>query len=476
MMLRLALSLLTPWLTCFLFLCFLWPCKSAARSHLLIKGFLAVGLGFGLTSVCFFLWLLAFGFSGNNYLIAETLLALCSAAILFYLVRTRDSAGRPEFYSASIPNSRIRLLIAAAFCVALVYVLIALSLFLLREPNGQYDAVAIWNLHARFIFRSGKQWTEAFSAALGASHPDYPLLLPLSVARCWEYMGYESKIVPPLVAMLFALATIGLLVSAVRTLRTSTQAFLAGLVLLAPFLFITTAVSEGADTPLGFFLLAMLVLFCLQDRAPAGNYNCLLVAGMMTGFAAWTKNEGWIFLISTVVAHFVVIVRLEGLRVCLRQMLFFAIGSMPVLLIVVYFKMQLAPPNDLIAGQGLMSTASKLADFSRYILILQAFADQVADFGGWRANPVYLLAVYPLFLGIRVEEKDKPGVATSIIALCLILTGYFFIYATTPNDLSWHLRTSLDRLLVQLWPGFVLVYFLTVRAPEQALQQAQQTE
>jgi hypothetical protein len=469
MTLRLALALVIPLVTGFLFLCFLWPGKSASRAQLLLKVFLAGGLGLGISSVGFFLWLAAFRSAGNGYVIAEASLALCLCALLSYRIKTRNSAVRPELHSAPMVASRIRLFVGAAFCLALACSLITLSLLLLREPNGQYDAVAIWNLRARFIFRGGEQWTDAFSTALMATHPDYPLLLPLSVVRCWKYAGYEAAIVPPLIAMFFAVATIGLLVSAIATLRTVTQGFLAGLVLLAPFLFITTGVSENADTPLGFFLLAILVLLCLQDRMPDGKYKFLLVAGMMTGFAAWTKNEGWLFLAAVVIARFIVTVR--GLRACLRQLLTFAIGLAPILLVVIYFKMRFAPSNDLVAAQGFRSTADKLLDSSRYLLILKAFADQVADFGGWYANPTYLLIFYPLCLGVRVEEEDRPGIATSIITLGLILTGYFFVYVTTPHDLSWHLRTSLDRLLIQLWPSFVFVYFLIVRALEQALHQ-----
>jgi hypothetical protein len=39
---------------------------------------------------------------------------------------------------------------------------------------------------------------------------------------------------------------------------------------------------------------------------------------------------------------------------------------------------------------------------------------------------------------------------------------------TTPQDLAWQLRTSLDRLLLQLWPSAVFLYLLVVRTPEQA--------
>jgi hypothetical protein len=54
-------------------------------------------------------------------------------------------------------------------------------------------------------------------------------------------------------------------------------------------------------------------------------------------------------------------------------------------------------------------------------------------------------------------------------ALGLTLAGYAFVYLTTPQDLAWHLRTSLHRLLLQLWPSALFVFFLLVKTPEQAL-------
>jgi len=44
--------------------------------------------------------------------------------------------------------------------------------------------------------------------------------------------------------------------------------------------------------------------------------------------------------------------------------------------------------------------------------------------------------------------------------------GYFMIYLTTPLDLTYHLGSSLYRLLLQVWPIGLLIFFAGVRAPE----------
>jgi hypothetical protein len=286
------------------------------------------------------------------------------------------------------------------------------------------------------------------------------------VARLWAYAG-ETQLAPALLALLFMLGTLGLVVSSVSLLSTRTQGYLAGLVLLEPFLFFRITTYQYADTPLGFFLLAALVLFSLYDRVP-GGYGLLVLAGLMTGFAAWTKNEGLLILLSIVVGRLVALAVSRGLRTDLRQMIYFTIGAVPVLLVVLYFKAAIAPANDLVAGQGLRATADRLLDFSRYVLILKALTNHFTGFRRWYAHPTYLLVIYAWLLGVKTERAERLTLLTLGTALSLILAGYLFIYATTPRDLEWHLTFSLDRLLIQLWPSVVLLFFMFVRAPEEA--------
>ncbi len=102
-------------------------------------------------------------------------------------------------------------------------------------------------------------------------------------------------------------------------------------------------------------------------------------------------------------------------------------------------------------------------------MILSAYADQLINFGGRQPNPLYLLALYPFLLGVRVRAGDRAGALTSAVALALLALGYFVIYLISPHDLNWHLSNSLDRLLLQLWPSFVFTYFSLVRKPEEAV-------
>lgn len=54
-------------------------------------------------------------------------------------------------------------------------------------------------------------------------------------------------------------------------------------------------------------------------------------------------------------------------------------------------------------------------------------------------------------------------------AVALLFFGYFFVYVITPTDLAWQLESSLNRILLQLWPAAVVVCFCVLRTPEEAL-------
>jgi hypothetical protein len=447
-----------------------WHGHTPSFPHRIVVLCLGFGLGIGAFSCVYFLWLTSFGSPGGFAMFATVSGAALLAILSLRLLR-RSEQTAPETSLEPKRNSAINRVVAAAFCVAVISAFVTSIVLLLRAPNGQHDAMAIWNMHARFMFRGGRHWYDLFSNILVWSHPDYPLLLPGAVAGLWTFTGRETSLAPTLLAMLFTLSTFLLLVSSISILRSPTQGYLAGLVLLAVFLFTSMGGSEYADTPLGYFLLAVLVLFSLHEMEVDGNPGLVLLAGLMAGFAAWTKNEGSLFVVSIVAARFAVTVPSKGWRTCLREMFYFSIGLVPILLIVIYFKLRLSPPNELVASQGIQATVQKILEPARYLQILKALVNQFTGFRKWYFHPGYLLLVYPFFVGIRTRIRDGAGLVTSAVVLGLISIGYLFVYVTTPYDLQWHLTFSLGRLLIQLWPGFVFLYFLSVRTPEEALTQ-----
>ena len=167
-------------------------------------------------------------------------------------------------------GSPLHILTAVIFFLALVSSLISFAIAFLKEPHGRWDAWLIWNMHARFLFLGGEGWRGAFASGLDWSHWDYPLLLPLSIARGWTYTGGEGIHLPAVMAFFFTFLLLGLLLTSLALLRGRIQGFLGAMVLMGTPFFIVMGTSQFADVPLALFILTTLVLLFLHARSP-GN-------------------------------------------------------------------------------------------------------------------------------------------------------------------------------------------------------------
>jgi 4-amino-4-deoxy-L-arabinose transferase-like glycosyltransferase len=347
--------------------------------------------------------------------------------------------------------------------VALVFALIGVVGGYGAAPLGDWDAWALWNLRARFLFRAGEQWRQAFSPVF--THTDYPLLVPCTNARCWCYLGTDPEWGPWLVGSLFTFATVGILATGVCRLRSRCQGLLAGLVLLGTVSFFWRGALQYADIPLAFFFLATVLLLGLYDAADQRRRGLLCLAGLTAALAAWTKNEGWLFVIAVFATRWLAAWRRAGGRQAIRQLVLSFVGAAPVLGIVVLFKTCLAGDNDLVSGQGWQRCAPRLLDTSRYWLVGKAFVTWGLHLG--RAFVIVLPLCFMLLGRGKPPSRGAAGITTAASVLLLMIAGYFGVYIVTPHDLTWHLGTSAERVLLHLWPLAILTVFLYLATPEE---------
>jgi hypothetical protein len=375
------------------------------------------------------------------------------------LVLEKTALGTGGANSDGVANGRVSrpLLWTAAVVMALAALCVGVRV--LTATHGDWDAWASWNMKARMIYLGGDHWRDVFSGLLPDAVPEYPLLLPLSVAGLWLTVGSPAAIAPALLAAAFACATVLTLASGLSLPRSKSQGLLAGAVLAATPYFVIQGSSQYADVPMGFFFVATLVLLALYDREP--DFRLLVLAGLTSGFAAWTKNEGLVFLVAVAAARLIFTRRR-------RSLLWYLAGTAPPMIMVVYLKWFLASAsNQMVAGQGLHSTLDRVADLSRYRVIGSAFVDQFARVGDWPISILLLLLFYAVVQGFRTKAERGQGIRSLYAILILMLAAYFSFYLVTPFDLLFHLQVSLNRLMIQLWPSALFVYFLTVRRPEE---------
>ncbi len=440
------------------------------RSHGLLdwvtRLFVSFGIGAGLSSFTFFFGLLAGNRSRTSLLLFDSLILAVAVAVSL-AVRPFRAVDKTRELQTVLPSGSLityplAIFLVTATCIAFLYSI----RYATAHPHGGWDSWAIWTLRARFLFRSGAQWKDAFSSVIGYSHPDYPILLPATIDRLWTYLQREALWVPTMLGLFFMSCTVCLAISSVALLRNKSQALLAGAVLVSTPFLVKHAVSGYAEPPLMFFILATCVLLIMSDSAP----RMLVLAGLSAGLAAWTKNEGLLFLVSVGTSLAVLLFVTHGWNSCIRALSFFLAGVLPILAIIILFKSQVHAGSWLLApSPGGGSILARLTALGRYSTISKYYFREILRFGEWKVSMVLVLVAYFLLVGRLRGPKQKLGLLTVTGALAIAFIGYFFVYVITPTELTWQLENSLNRILLQLWPAVVVVFFCVSRTPEEAL-------
>lgn len=370
---------------------------------------------------------------------AVWLIVIAAAAL------ARSRGARP---AATATDSAGRVVTAAAVAAAVVFAASAAWSFAAATavaPHGEWDAWAQWNLRARFFFRgfADGSWTNAFAPVLAWSHPDYPPLVPASVARLWMYAGAETVAAPIALAALLSSCTVLTAGCSIASGRGAARGCLAAAAILACPSFVRYAPSQCADIPLAFFMLAAFVMWGRGELA---------LAGMSAALAAWTKNEGVAFLGIFMAVLVLDRLRSEGWR-GLSALWPAVAGAAPVLLLVLVFKQTLAPPSYFVEEQTLGQALSKLSDMGRLEFVARALGGELWRSGGTLIGVVPVVAVFAALRGL--DPRASAAARWAAPAMFLLLVTYGVAYVVTPKDLVWQLNTSLDRVVMQLVPTLV---------------------
>lgn len=333
----------------------------------------------------------------------------------------------------------------------------------IKEPHGLWDAWGDWNAGAKFISRDPDGWENSFHQINSSNlHTDYPLLQKGFIARCWILAKTETVWVPIFFCFIITFCTIGLLASSVSFFTNKTNGLIAGLILLCTPFYMTIGSSQYADNTVGYFYLATIVLLTFARNGSSIKPQLLIAAGITAGLAGWSKNEGLLFIVCLLISQLSLLF-FKNYRELFVELKYLLLGMLPVLILIAYFKIKIAPPNDIMDAQG-AQTFVKLADYSRYAIAGNWFFEQFSAFGKWALNPWWLFLLGILFKGISFKE-NRNSIISGLMLLILMTMSFFFIFIISHLDLVYYLSTSLHRLFFQLFPSFIFIYFLALKNP-----------
>ena len=412
----------------------LWPPGVSATSAL---GF-APAVGIGLCSIIFVVF-------RRPVFVVEGGLLLILGVAWFVL---RKPAAPWLLWMGTWRPPAVYLLLACGLGMALSYWMIRVE----RSPYGDWDAVAIWNSHARYLYRDGPSWPKTI---INTFHADYPLLTAATTARLWRYMGREIPDAAGILGVLYALAAVGVLTSSLAYLRGASRAALFGLTMLGTPFYLDYGTSQSADVPLSLFVLVTIALICLQANKAPEKRGLLVLAGFTAGCAGWTKNEGLLFIVATSVA--LLTPTFWNMWDTLRRFSAFLLGITLPLAMILWFKLAIAPPNDIFGSRHYAEMIHKLVNPQRYLTVLFGLSDGFWSFGNWIVNPILLLIGYVALQRLDRRMLLNIGWLQGVFICVIVLIGYCAVYVITPMDLQWHLESSLPRLYLHLWPAFLLL-------------------
>jgi hypothetical protein len=421
----------------------LW--SAVDEKSFLVKIFLSAGIGFGLSSLFSFLWIWA-GLPLAIYAILESLIAIALAGMAFFYNRPLLTFERVSDKS----NTAWALLLAfGVFLFAVNFLLLAR-----QHPHGLSDAWINWNVVARFIYLGGADWQLTFLRQW--DHPDYPLFLAMTNAITWSLIDKPSTWGAAAFHLVNTFFTAGLLFSLVNRFRDFKQAALATLIFISLPFTIGQGIRQYADMLLAQLILAagglMLLYFHTKERRPA------LLSGLFIGLAGWAKNEGLVAVIGISIVWALIATKAD--RQSLKS---YTIGLAFPLVVVILFKLFLAPSNDLLAGQG--NLLDKLVEAERYTIILKQALITFWNLGDAPLSLFGFIILTALILGRSTQRA--PGLWVILAIIGIQLAAYFGAYLLTPQDLSWHLNTSLDRLYLHVFPLALFWFFLWLKSPEE---------
>jgi len=408
---------------------------------------LAPAVGLGSLSLVYFAW--RFVGLGNSSFALLAWPALVAVAAWGLSGLGRDARSR-----APAPHRPAGRLLAAALCAGLLaYLALAFFLHARQSPVGQFDAWAIWSSRARLLFAA--EDPAAALSLLRRAHPDYPLFLPGALAAQFALAGAVSFPVPQWTGALFAAAGATIVGAGVRQLGASAAwSWVAALLLLATPLWIEWGFAQCADVPLACLLAGAALALALQLRSGAPALSPVL-AGFLVGLAAWTKNEGMILslLLFGLFALWSLAVG-RGWGLVSRV----AGGAALPWSAVVAFKLAWKPTSDLRFFLDAPWRTAVEAD--RWRFVGASFAERLDPIGGFPAwGLVWTLAAAGIVITLATPIRRRPEVAFLLTLVACCWVAWFGIFVATPLDLSWHLRTALDRLMLQLLPVTLLTAF-----------------
>lgn len=425
------------------------------RVHLLYRLAISFMAGMGFVSLQLFFYSLLSITLSTLTVTALWLLLLCAA---FAFEASREGL-KVVIHSVDRTGDTIGWTGGLSLTIIIVQILYVFTYGLELPVNG-WDAWAIWFGKAKAFFIDGAVTERAVTTT---PHPDYPLLMPLTVAWVFTVLGEAND---QLGKLLYSLQFVSLLLifhyALSNFLSRKMNLVFTSLLSLAPIVIIhagglpVDAHPGGLYTGdfVGYSDLALSIYFIAGGAfivmyitgLGAGN---LIMAALFFSFAAWTKNEGLTMALMGVLLMTLAIFRSkkDGAIMFLKTLLICALIIIPWLTYKSSLGLESEYSSEFSLG-NIIANLDRLPLIGSYLFIHLFLNTELY-------NLIFYLFVVMTFLNIRGLFNR------TLLPLNLLFFGQLFIYILvfmiTPVKLNVALATTLDRLILHLLPLAIFI-------------------
>ncbi len=308
-------------------------------------------------------------------------------------------------------------------------------------PN--WDGLLTYGFTAKSLFISNKINMGFFTdvTRYGHIHLDYPLLLPLLEYWCYHFIGSDNYQLIQFVSIGYYMALAGIFYGSLKLKTSRSIALFSLLIILFNPIVISNSVGGDTDIIVAAYLTGILIVYIkLLTRS---SLKMAFMLGMLTGFLANTKNEGFAFF---VMFSFLLIFTPGITR---KAWMYYFIPSAILGLPWFITKLMYGIRSDLFINVFHQIPLMK----DRMPVIL----DHYYHFFTGTFPPVkgtgflWLIALIGLIVMLS-HESTRSRYGTLWLPFVLLFFIYSTVYIITPHTIQWQLGYSILRTMTQLAP------------------------
>jgi hypothetical protein len=415
-----------------------------ARQRLTTSEYLALAWLFGTAVVSLSLWIGGLVIRGIALQLVMTAFCVLLGAVGF--ARWRKLSSKQKSDSWKIAD----IIFVALFAIELM------SIFWLSfQHTLGWDGLTVWELKARYAFLNGGVLPAAYftDGSRWFSHPEYPLLLPLTETWFYLWIGDCDQFWIKLIFPIWYAAAMSILLLAAEEL--SGKRWIAWtIVLLFPLVPAIYSAPGGvlvgyADLPLAAIYLAAILYLLRFLRNESRDALALFIT--LGAALPWMKREGAILWAVLAVCGAIIIWRRRSLTMSILSVLpgIAVIASWKIFLIAVHA----LPSRDFVSlGRGSIDRTGR---------ILHELYLQLIDWRLW--DIFWLLVAIALIAALIRQRSARVAVLVWLLLAPLVCYCTSYVFSAWPDYIA-HIETSLPRLLIQLTPVGWLLIALALRS------------